>query len=456
MSVVDDELGVVARHPQRNENRCDQLFGDDSIVRTDDNHYIWHRILKWKACWIGAVAVDLDRIVGPVGNESIPSVRGRTEAEELLEFQKGALLLDRSLPSGIESSWKRILDAAVTRTGVASETPHPTVDHTPTLLLQRMTYANPCFWTSTLYSVYLIMQSFSLERPRIVFMDGFAWTSLNSVWWELFDPVDVVHVKQLSPTTVYANTYVVNTVSAFSDAAMRYFRQSTCTPETSWLHKFRNFVWERYGLQPIDAPKGNESVGGTRTQRLTLLVREDYVAHPRSDGVLDRKVHDVEVARSGLQEEYPQHEIQVVSFENLPFREQLAIISQTDVLAAIHGAGNVHVIYLPPHATFVEYFPPRFTSRTRFQYLAECLGIRRIRKHANIVSRLPNSKISVELTSKVLSTPSFHKGYYGLGSEDLSFLAYNPQSRSTRKQVRHGSVRHRWGTMGVGRASDFV
>lgn len=121
---------------------------------------------------------------------------------------------------------------------------------------------------------------------------------------------------------------------------------------------------------------------------LTLLVRKDYVAHPRSSGKTDRKLENMEEDLAYLQSQYPSHLVRAVSFEGLPFEEQLRIITGTDVLVAVHGAGNIHVLFLPADATLVEYIPQTFQDRRRFRYLAECLNITYIPKQARISRRI--------------------------------------------------------------------
>jgi hypothetical protein len=130
---------------------------------------------------------------------------------------------------------------------------------------------------------------------------------------------------------------------------------------------------------------------------LTFLVRKDYVAHPRSNGRTDRTIADIDDDTAYLQSEYPNHTIQVVSFEELPFDQQLSYIVQTDILVSVHGAGNIHTLFLPDHAIFVEYFPKSFEQRTRFRYLAECLNITYQAKPAIVVDRFPDGKISLRL-----------------------------------------------------------
>jgi hypothetical protein len=102
-----------------------------------------------------------------------------------------------------------------------------------------------------------------------------------------------------------------------------------------------------------------------------------------------------------LQSVYPHCTIQVVSFEDLPFAKQLSYIVQTDILVSVHGAGNIHTMFLPDHAIFVEYFPKLFAQRQRFRYLAQCLNITYQAKPAMVVDRSADQKITIRLRPDV-------------------------------------------------------
>jgi len=120
---------------------------------------------------------------------------------------------------------------------------------------------------------------------------------------------------------------------------------------------------------------------------LTLLVRKDYRAHPRSSGQTDRTLANMEADKAYLQTLYPFHVIQVVAFEGMPFSQQLKYIISSDILVAVHGAGNIHVLFLPDNGIFVEYIPKAFRQRRRFRYLAECLNVTYISKPAWMAAR---------------------------------------------------------------------
>jgi hypothetical protein len=50
---------------------------------------------------------------------------------------------------------------------------------------------------------------------------------------------------------------------------------------------------------------------------------------------------------------------QVVCFEDMSFREQVALLSRTKVLIGIHGAGLTNMMFMPPGGTVIELLPKR-------------------------------------------------------------------------------------------------
>lgn len=303
-----------------------------------------------------------------------------------------------------------------------------------TLLVRRGGYANPCMALLTMYNTYIVLEHyydyFQRERKsphhsrslKIVWLDGHAKGDLDPVWQRLFH-TQPVHIKQLesqSSTTSRSDSQgptsdieprggvmlsrhvmVVNTMSAIGDEGMGLYQWGGYNPKNdekrpdrrssddhgcwknSTLVHFRDFVLEHYGLKRRTF-RDQES---SSPKKLTFLVRKNYRAHPRSTGETDRTIADVEADAAYLQTLYPFHAVQVVSFEGMPFSEQLEYIIETDILVAVHGAGNIHVLFLPDEATLVEYIPKSFQNRRRFRFLAECLNVKYIARTAWIEGR---------------------------------------------------------------------
>ena len=295
-----------------------------------------------------------------------------------------------------------------------------TTNRSPTtaLLIHRGDYANPCMSMLDMYNVWIIMEKFKLleSSKTLIWLDDHPKGNLDEVWKTLFTSTNaqnhgesrsyqhLYHVKQLPyERTTFDNAIAVNTKSVIGEEGLNayWWRRGrtnntvNCTmdPNTNTLVAFRNFVLQKYGME-------RKSLSSSNSKRLTLLVRRHYKAHLRSNGRTDRVLanvtNDVEYLKS-IHPEYANN-IHVVSFENLPFKEQLQHITQTDLFLAVHGAGNIHTLFLPDHATFIEYFPKNYQHRMRFRYFAECLNLTYVAKHAWIVERFEHkTKVEVQL-----------------------------------------------------------
>lgn len=69
--------------------------------------------------------------------------------------------------------------------------------------------------------------------------------------------------------------------------------------------------------------------------------------------VLDPAVEDLFLRRIAQE---PHCQLNSVDFAAISFREQLQTIANTDLLIGVHGAGLTHLLFLPDHATVLEYY----------------------------------------------------------------------------------------------------
>jgi len=61
-------------------------------------------------------------------------------------------------------------------------------------------------------------------------------------------------------------------------------------------------------------------------------------------------------------------------FEDLDFAEQVRIISESDILIGMHGAGMAHLFFLRPGSTLIEIFPYKF-RKSVYQNFAHMIGL---------------------------------------------------------------------------------
>lgn len=81
---------------------------------------------------------------------------------------------------------------------------------------------------------------------------------------------------------------------------------------------------------------------------------------------------------------YPSVDVNIVDFGKMAFSAQLEIISQTDILVGVHGAGHTHGFFLPDQSSIVEILPQDLEHRG-FRNLAALRGLRYFSDHATKV-----------------------------------------------------------------------
>lgn len=115
--------------------------------------------------------------------------------------------------------------------------------------------------------------------------------------------------------------------------------------------------------------------------------RDDKVKVTFIDRVGSRRLLNSAVYLEELKKAFPRVEIQSIDFAAIPFREQVRISHQTDVLVGVHGAGLAHGMFLQEGSAMVEILPAELDHKG-FHNLAKLLGHTYFRTHA----RKPRAK----------------------------------------------------------------
>jgi len=443
------------QHPP---SSCDHLFGlesrrvEERRLQLDGRVFtrtcIVHDSLGVSACILGRVKIDLSKISGAYGNESVAEVLGRSEHEEQLTYHKGALLLlDRKGDASKEAAvseglglvgqkgfrYKEIFKAAAWESdnilnslpvsqstskeinmfsrlrtslrGNPSNDSNVCDEEAITYFVTRLDYALLPKVVSTLYDVWSTHQILTASAakvkvcpPTIVWMDGYAHGGFTDhVYHDLFGAgAHLRHLGRLQGQADHASltfrkAVFIDTTSPFWAGLALFNYKYPCQPN-SGLHQFRDFVLQRFGVERKII--GNEP---NRKKTLTFLVRTNYQPHPRSNGRTDRQIEDIDADAEYLRRQYPDYHVVVASFEKISFVEQLRVVAQTDFLVAVHGAGNMHIIFLPDNSKFLEYVPQGFEQRTRFKFISRCLNIKYESKRAVVTQKFNDRKISVSI-----------------------------------------------------------
>ena len=259
-------------------------------------------------------------------------------------------------------------EQATSRDGEQAAVNNATRDVTPvgglTLALQRNEYANVYFVMLSLYNAFLALLAFNAQ-PRditLLLLDAHPESGLDEVWSTLFRRVMLAgHLAE--PTRFSA----LGWVALSHNSPLRQMKE----PRVNYLEEFRRFVLNGHGVD--DVRKLNCS-----SLRLLFVWRKDYVSHPRNQaGKVSRKIANEQELLAAVGRAVPAGDrVEGRQLDAEPMREQLRRVSQSDVVIGMHGAGLVHSLFLPRHASLVELYPLRFPSRHKpFRAIASWRGL---------------------------------------------------------------------------------
>jgi hypothetical protein len=243
----------------------------------------------------------------------------------------------------------------------------------------------------------VVQQMHRRSNVRVIWMDGYAASIMDGPWQRLLGRV--VHFKNYAtePVTFRRSLVVQSGHTAMGNEAVELHDGSACHEKDSYLHRFRQAV--------LKACNVTEPPSRPAERVVTLLHRRPYHAHPRSKGEkVDRALHNVKETEKALRKRYPNCKIQSVSFEEIPFCEQLEVIVDTDVLVSVHGAGNVHVLFLPETAAVFEFFPAEMQGRRRFEFLSKARGLLYENHEAEVTAR-DGDFMTVDITNAIPRLP---------------------------------------------------
>lgn len=217
------------------------------------------------------------------------------------------------------------------------------------IAIRREDYANMHNWVRNIYNTFLVMMHLRIQpnKAKILFMDGHPATNLDKAWSVIYS--QPIRVGRLLNSVRFHNLILgidesLGPVSAYQNL------------EVPFLEDFRSFVLSRFNL--FDGASLN-----CLKLKITIIIRRNAVYHPRNiQGNVGRKIFNEAELVNDLMTTFPDAVVTPVLMESLPMRSQLSIISQSDVLIGMHGAGMTHVTFLPKHAAILEMFSKDFKN----------------------------------------------------------------------------------------------
>ena len=210
--------------------------------------------------------------------------------------------------------------------------------------VQRYEYANLYHTMTDWYNVFLVatLVKVPMANISVLLMGNKAHGHLEATWTSLFGPV--LYSQNLSkPTQIPRLAWSI----IGYESPINYHGLD----KLPFLNEFVNFFLRQHSIQSTKQ-LNCDSVS------ILFLWRRDYIAHSNNPtGSISRKIKNEEELIEHFSKLYPRADVKGVQLDTLSFKEQLEIITQTDILLSMHGAGLSHILFLPPHAGVVEMFP---------------------------------------------------------------------------------------------------
>ncbi|XP_045158582.2 uncharacterized protein LOC123524440 [Mercenaria mercenaria] len=228
-----------------------------------------------------------------------------------------------------------------------------------TIAVQRYEYVNMYHTMTDWYNTFLVTKVFKLDPKNvtILWIDGHPSGGLDSTWGNLFG--EIRRIGEIRKPVLFPQL-IWGIVGYDSPLDEHYL------PEVAYLEDFRNFFLSKHQIFPADDLNCNQL-------NILIIWRRDYVAHPRNpSGSVSRKVKNEDELLGKIKDVFKGHIVKGLQIDKLPMQDQLALISKTDILIGMHGAGLSHTLFLPRHSGLIEMFPLYHPSENiHFRSMAE-------------------------------------------------------------------------------------
>lgn len=307
--------------------------------------------------------------VGRKGGESIEKVIGQPEKSEYMTLKKGYFEM-RCHDQGLLYRFKardhlKLWLSAVKTTN--SDHQSMSVNHNFTIAVTRYEYVNLYHTMTDWFNAFLMLVVFrkSPDTSSVLLIDSHPAGDLDGVWNTLFG--HVTRAGHLTGTIAYDD--LIWGITGYNSPINQH-----SLSHVPYLEEFREFFLTRFKV--LDKRKLN-------CENLSILFiwRKDYVSHPRNPGgKIKRKIRNEMELQRAVQQTFPSHSVKGLQIDQLPMKEQLDLIVNTDILIGMHGAGLSFTLLLPKHASLIELFPRyQSTKNNHFQAMAKWRSLHYLR-----------------------------------------------------------------------------
>ncbi|GMN51738.1 hypothetical protein TIFTF001_020869 [Ficus carica] len=368
---------------------CEAYFGNGFTRRVDlvspqGPGSGWFRCwfsgtLKSSVCEGGALRMVPEKVRMSAGGERLEDVIGRSEEEELPEFEDGAFQINGG---DEERESKKLVSGEVLNEIV----PRGEWIEEPTLLVTRFEYANLFHTVTDWYSAYVASRVTGLpNRPHLVFVDGHCTAPLEETWRVLFSslryaknfsgPICFRHAV-LSPLGYETALFkgLTEEVNCLGTSAQELW-QNPNDRKTARLSEFGEMIRAAFHF-PVNRHRIERPGSG---YNVLFVRREDYLAHPRHGGKIESRLSNEEEVFNTIKSWASNHKdcrINVVNglFAHMSMKEQVRAIQDAHVIIGAHGAGLTHIVSAVPKTVVLEIVSSQF-RRPHFELIARWKGL---------------------------------------------------------------------------------
>ena len=239
-------------------------------------------------------------------------------------------------------------------TDTLPESPEMTVPQF-TLAVNRRVHFNFYHTVQELYSTFLMMEFFNISQSQtnVLFVEKYQGTPMDLIWKNLFN--STCTITSLPNKTLYNN--MILSLSSHDNPMNQFDTLSLLLVE-----EFRDYILSTYRINGNAYPLKCENLN------IVFVWRNHNITYSETSlkRSLSRKTQNVpEIVRS-LRNRFPNFTVRAVQMEILNFQQQLRLMSRTDILVGMLGAGLIHALFLPSHAGLIELRPYFWRNKDKY------------------------------------------------------------------------------------------
>lgn len=316
------------------------------------------------------VVIDPDKFLSErKGGEDLQDVVGQLESKEYYSLNKGAFeinCLNKPISHtflGVKDKPNSLFYNVVSFTSELSITQVNLYQDDFTVALVRYDYVNFYHTVEDWYGIFILQNFLNKTKTNVLLVDSHPTGNLDATWNVLFP--HVYRISNLKRKVLFKDMAWSITRGPYNPLVWR-----SKSSQVPLLEEFRTWFLMQH-LIDIDRQ--------LRCDHITILFiwRRDYVSHPRQvAGHFERKISNEDELLEQIGNTLPNISVQGIQLDKLTMKMQLEIVSKTDILIAMHGAGLTHLLFLANSSAVIELFPMyRTDDNEHFSYLAKHKGI---------------------------------------------------------------------------------